>query len=115
MNAELNLALARKLWPGRKLFNQAPVTQEADWWWCLDNKRVESIPDFGSYQGMGLVIERMQERGQRIVIQPFVPSANAAYSVGFGCATPVTCSEAGLREAVALAACEAMGVEVSDG
>jgi len=111
MNAELNLALARKLWPEMEIDEPTACwrTRGSTSW------RGRRIPDFGSYQGMGLVIERMQERGQRIVIQPFVPSANAAYSVGFGCATPVTCSEAGLREAVALAACEAMGVEVSDG
>lgn len=106
MDVELNLALAQKLWPEREVFNQAPASRGPEWWWRLDDGSVQHVPDFASYEGMGLVIERMYRYGAWDTLgEGFYWSWHKGTKVAETVA-------ATLPQAVFLATCKALGVEV---
>lgn len=67
MNIELNLQLARLLWPEMEIITHIGPGYdgvETHWKGALTNGHCQRIPDLSStYEGMGMVLERMREKG----------------------------------------------------
>jgi len=125
MNAETNLALARKLCPKRR----ASAVSGGYSYWLDDEGRVtNTIPDLSSWEGMGLVIERMWELGYLSRLSTGWAKDNGpAYRWSFRLGefdpdmskpsrtTGGVGQATSLPQAACLAACDALGVEVNDG
>ena len=131
VNTELNLALVKTLWPERLLH----LSKNGHGWFWLNPETglYDPIPDLFSWAGMELVLERMRELGWWCQMRtPFggvelgdVGEADSGpqgwYCAGF---TPLLTTGFNgrpdhqahaptLPEAVFLAACKALGVEVN--